>query len=64
LRSADIPSLAALPSGCTFHPRCPLFEEGLCDVKSPELEFVGGPREVACHVVARRAHAAEPEAVS
>src|SRR5215510_7635714 len=24
LRSADMPSLLRLPSGCTFHPRCPL----------------------------------------
>lgn len=54
LRSADIPSLAALPSGCTFHPRCPLFEEGLCDAVSPELVTIGR-REVACHVVARDA---------
>lgn len=56
LRSADIPSLAALPSACTFHPRCPLFEEGLCDVISPELGFIEPKREVACHVVARNAH--------
>jgi oligopeptide/dipeptide ABC transporter ATP-binding protein len=55
LRSADIPSLAALPSGCTFHPRCPLFEEGLCDVVSPELVQIEKRREVSCHVVAREA---------
>jgi peptide/nickel transport system ATP-binding protein len=53
LRSADIPSLAALPSGCTFHPRCPMYEEGLCDVMSPELVPVGTRRQVSCHVVAR-----------
>ncbi len=55
LRSSDIPSLAALPTGCTFHPRCPLFEEGLCDVLSPELTLVDPLREVSCHVVAREA---------
>lgn len=55
LRSADIPSLAALPSGCTFHPRCPLYEEGLCDVIPPELTPVDSNREVSCHVVAREA---------
>jgi oligopeptide/dipeptide ABC transporter ATP-binding protein len=62
LRSAEIPSLLRLPPGCTFHPRCPLFEAGLCDVKVPELlPIPGGPsalgssaqREVACHVAVR-----------
>ncbi|MBO0810782.1 MAG: ABC transporter ATP-binding protein [Microlunatus sp.] len=62
LRSADIPSLAALPSGCTFHPRCPLFEEGLCDVTSPELSLIGSRREVACHVVSRGAKQAVADA--
>jgi peptide/nickel transport system ATP-binding protein len=53
LRSLEVPSLLHLPSGCTFHPRCPLFEGGLCDVQRPELVEVGSDREVACHVVAR-----------
>jgi len=55
LRSQDIPSLLALPSGCRFHPRCPFFEPGLCDVKRPELTPVGQNRFVACHVAAREA---------
>ena len=29
------PSLVNPPTGCRFHPRCPHFMEGLCDVKSP-----------------------------
>ncbi len=53
LRSQDIPSLLALPSGCRFHPRCPMYEEGLCDVKRPKLTAVGHNRQVACHIVAR-----------
>jgi oligopeptide/dipeptide ABC transporter ATP-binding protein len=53
LRSMEVPSLLNLPSGCTFHPRCPLFEQGLCDRLRPELVDVGEHREVACHVVAR-----------
>jgi peptide/nickel transport system ATP-binding protein len=53
LRSMDIPSLLHLPSGCTFHPRCPLFEEGLCDVKRPELVAISERRAVACHVMVR-----------
>lgn len=53
LRSLDIPNLANLPSGCVFHPRCPYFEPGLCDVEVPLLLDVGENRDVACHVVAR-----------
>jgi oligopeptide/dipeptide ABC transporter ATP-binding protein len=53
LRSAEVPSLLELPSGCTFHPRCPLFEAGLCDVKVPELLPIPVNREVSCHVAVR-----------
>ena len=53
LRSLDIPSLLNLPSGCTFHPRCPRFEAGLCDMRVPELVDVGSGTQAACHVVAR-----------
>lgn len=55
LRSQDIPSLLALPSGCRFHPRCPLFEKGLCDVIRPELKQVDEHHYVACHIAAREA---------
>ena len=53
LRGMDIPSLLNIPSGCSFHPRCPLFEEGLCEVSVPRLSDVGASTEVACHVVVR-----------
>ncbi|GAB3228746.1 ABC transporter ATP-binding protein [Glycomyces halotolerans] len=56
LRSADIPSLTDLPAGCTFHPRCPAFEPGLCDASEPRLGPVHG-RRLACHVAARGAPA-------
>jgi oligopeptide/dipeptide ABC transporter ATP-binding protein len=52
LRSMDVPSLLHLPSGCPFHPRCPLFVPGLCDVQVPQLADVGNATQVACHVVA------------
>jgi len=59
LRSLDIPSLLQVPPGCSFHPRCPLYEEGLCDVERPQLLKLNGDRLAACHVVAREwAHAA------
>ncbi|OIO96562.1 MAG: peptide ABC transporter ATP-binding protein [Anaerolineae bacterium CG2_30_64_16] len=52
LRSQDIPSLRNLPPGCRFHPRCPLFEEGLCDRVAPKLKSVGeNGHQVACHRV-------------
>ncbi|HZS93032.1 MAG TPA: ABC transporter ATP-binding protein [Chloroflexota bacterium] len=64
LRSLEIPSLLHLPSGCTFHPRCPLYENGLCDVERPELAAVGEQRAVACHVVARELGQATTEGSS
>lgn len=51
LRSLDIPNLNDLPSGCVFHPRCPYWQQGLCDTISPPLVDIGNGREVACHVV-------------
>jgi oligopeptide/dipeptide ABC transporter ATP-binding protein len=53
LRSVDIASLLHVPPGCSFHPRCPLFEAGLCDTLRPELDPIEPERSVACHVVAR-----------
>lgn len=42
------PSLVNPPSGCRFHPRCPKFIKGLCEVKEPpEFEPEPGHR-VAC----------------
>jgi oligopeptide/dipeptide ABC transporter ATP-binding protein len=52
LRSMDTPSLLNLPSGCSFHPRCPRFEEGTCEVSVPALLPASG-RPVACHLVQR-----------
>jgi peptide/nickel transport system ATP-binding protein/oligopeptide transport system ATP-binding protein len=42
------PSLAALPSGCRFHPRCPLAAPR-CRVEQPALREVGPDRLSACH---------------
>jgi oligopeptide/dipeptide ABC transporter ATP-binding protein len=53
LRSMEIPSLTDLPPGCSFHPRCGLFEPGLCDGEVPELVDVRSKQSAACHVVAR-----------
>jgi oligopeptide/dipeptide ABC transporter ATP-binding protein len=53
LRSLEIPSLTHLPAGCSFHPRCPMFEGGLCDAAVPQLVEVRSGQSTACHVVAR-----------
>lgn len=50
LRSAEIPSLLNLPSGCTFHPRCPYFVPGQCDVQVPPLDRITEGGSVACPV--------------
>jgi oligopeptide/dipeptide ABC transporter ATP-binding protein len=49
LRSDDIPRLTDIPRGCAFHPRCPFFVPGVCDVDVPPLEPAPGhPQDVAC----------------
>nr|WP_281067149.1 ABC transporter ATP-binding protein [Brachybacterium fresconis] len=52
LLSADIPSLSDLPSGCAFHPRCPLAEER-CRERIPVLQPApkAPDQDVACMVV-------------
>ena len=46
----DVPSPIAPPSGCSFHPRCPLAVGGLCDTKEPNVVESNG-HQFACHVV-------------
>jgi oligopeptide/dipeptide ABC transporter ATP-binding protein len=47
----DVPSPMNPPSACRFHPRCPRFVEGHCDVEEPALiNRGGGASHVAkCH---------------
>ncbi|MGH2821160.1 MAG: oligopeptide/dipeptide ABC transporter ATP-binding protein [Actinomycetota bacterium] len=56
LRSWEIPSLAALPSGCPFHPRCPLYEEGFCDAERPAEDVLKIDGHLAACLVAARDH--------
>jgi oligopeptide/dipeptide ABC transporter ATP-binding protein len=43
------PSMLFPPSGCAFHPRCPLAQE-ICVVEEPPLRPVGAPGQLsACH---------------
>jgi peptide/nickel transport system ATP-binding protein len=45
----DVPSSANPPNACVFHPRCPRFRAGHCDVEEPMLRKVGEGSLVACH---------------
>jgi oligopeptide/dipeptide ABC transporter ATP-binding protein len=45
----EAPEMAAPPSGCPFHPRCPLAID-LCRSERPPLRVRDGGRRVACHV--------------
>jgi len=45
----DVPSPINPPSACRFHPRCPRFHEGHCDVEEPELYPFGDGHVAACH---------------
>lgn len=46
------PNPSNLPSGCPFHPRCPV-RIAVCETDEPPLSAVGEGRLVACHVAAR-----------
>ena len=43
------PDLAHLPSGCPFHPRCPMAREPDCIVHDPPLRELAPGRASACH---------------
>ncbi|GAA3411504.1 ABC transporter ATP-binding protein [Paenibacillus hodogayensis] len=45
----EVPSPIHPPSGCAFHPRCPL-ATNVCRNVVPELRRVGPGREVSCHL--------------
>ena len=53
--AGEPPSPANVPSGCHFHPRCPQFMEGLCDVVDPPVIQIEEGRAVACHLYGEEA---------
>jgi peptide/nickel transport system ATP-binding protein len=49
LAEGEIPTQAAPPSGCRFHPRCPLAQEICSTTEPPLIPVSGGSRRAACH---------------
>jgi oligopeptide transport system ATP-binding protein len=45
----DVPSPISPPTGCTFHPRCPV-KEARCEMEIPPLREVEPGHWVACHL--------------
>ena len=48
----DVPTPINPPSGCHFHPRCPVAEE-LCSQEAPGVTDAGDGHTFRCHVAAR-----------
>jgi peptide/nickel transport system ATP-binding protein len=53
------PSLLRVPSGCAFHPRCP-HAISVCSSERPDLDELGGGRQVACHLYVPQPQEAMP----
>ena len=49
------PSLTNLPTGCAFHPRCPLVHDR-CRTERPILQSPFAGRQVACHLYPEHAY--------
>ncbi len=50
LLEGDVPSPMNPPSGCSFHPRCPVAEKGKCDRDEPVLREIEPGHWVSCHL--------------
>jgi len=60
LIEGDVPSPVDPPSGCRFHPRCPM-ATARCSSEVPLLKMVEHDRSVACHLVAPHHPMSPPE---
>jgi len=45
----EVPSATSPPPGCNFHPRCPSFVSGHCDIDDPLLSACDTRHAYACH---------------
>jgi len=50
IAGGEVPSPLKLPSGCTFHPRCPLATQR-CKTEVPEIRLLANGTRTACHLV-------------
>ncbi len=46
----SVPDPYSKVTGCPFHPRCPAFMPGICDVTMPEEVMIGDRHSVRCHL--------------
>lgn len=44
------PSPIHVPAGCSFHPRCPEYMPGVCELASPQLSEIEPDHFVACYL--------------
>ena len=66
LPTGEIPNPINPPSGCRFHPRCPIASEGICDVEVPELLPLDADQDhlAACHLRTGAHRHLDPEVAS
>jgi peptide/nickel transport system ATP-binding protein/oligopeptide transport system ATP-binding protein len=48
--AGELPSPLAIPSGCAFHPRCPL-AFGQCRIQAPVLYCESNGHKAECHLL-------------
>jgi oligopeptide/dipeptide ABC transporter ATP-binding protein len=48
-----VPDAEHIPTGCSFHPRCPLAED-VCKIENPELVDYGDDHLTACHFIGKK----------
>lgn len=46
----EVPSPAAVPSGCRFHTRCPRFLGAVCVEQEPPYQDLGTGHRIRCHI--------------
>ncbi len=46
----SVPSPYEMPTGCKFHPRCPDYMPGVCEVRDPPLTEIAPNHMVSCYL--------------